>query len=403
VQEGEVVMGEIRRWTVEAKEFELVIKGGLLGVRIVEKRNNRQRFISVHRDELPWLVGAVEKAANVDTSEVFWDQSRAGYIRLITQRRANRHGRFLTIEEFDGRRRSGSVLVPEGWTGQGWARLISELRLACSSLKVGSGLRLDKSEMVTAGKKSYAEAVGETKRMEKKDPSLLKPSSDVGLLEGRAPASEGDMCERIPTSTKPMPGTTQITPGMGGHLQKPQSSSKIESAGDFRRSSVWPAVMQGVLPCNPRGSVLGVEGQGAQGKVKGPVEGAFNVKQELRGLREWLLQLRCDVDAGLKRVDVVIKKMVGNGPGQMKKKKSWIPKQKPKNVFRIKDKRLNSSGKGVDVGSGLVASSDEAGPSTGRHVVFLKPNPEVLGGVKNMGLGLNDSLAQNKGIMEGMG
>jgi hypothetical protein len=48
----------------------LSIKGGLLGVRIVEKRNNRQRVICVHKDELPWLVGAVEKAANVDTSEV---------------------------------------------------------------------------------------------------------------------------------------------------------------------------------------------------------------------------------------------------------------------------------------------------------------------------------------------
>jgi hypothetical protein len=87
-------MGEIRRWSVEAKVFEISIKGGLMGVRFVEKRNNRQRSVWVHRDEITWLVGAVEKAANVDTSEVFWDQSRAGYIRLITQRRANKHGRF---------------------------------------------------------------------------------------------------------------------------------------------------------------------------------------------------------------------------------------------------------------------------------------------------------------------
>jgi hypothetical protein len=72
-------MGETRRWSVKAKEFKIMIKGGLLGVRIVERRNNRQRSICVHRDEISWLVGAVEKAANVDTSEVFWDQSRAGY------------------------------------------------------------------------------------------------------------------------------------------------------------------------------------------------------------------------------------------------------------------------------------------------------------------------------------
>jgi hypothetical protein len=65
VQEEEVNMGEIRRWSVEAKEFEISIKGGLMGVRLVEKRNNRQRSVWVHRDEISWLVGAVEKAANV--------------------------------------------------------------------------------------------------------------------------------------------------------------------------------------------------------------------------------------------------------------------------------------------------------------------------------------------------
>jgi hypothetical protein len=196
-------MGEIRRWSVEAKEFELSIKGGLLGVRIVEKRNNRQRTICVHKDELPWLVGAVEKAANVDTSEVFWDQSRAGYIRLITQRRANRHGKFLTIEEYDGSRRSGSVLIPEGWSGQGWSRLISELNMACSFLKVGRGFRMEKPKLVTAGK-SFAEVVGDSKRVEKKVSPLLKLNTEVGQREGKAPASVGDWREKVTPSSKPM-------------------------------------------------------------------------------------------------------------------------------------------------------------------------------------------------------
>jgi hypothetical protein len=120
-------MEDARRWSVEAKEFEVSIKGGLLGVRIVETRNKKRRSIFVHRDEISWLVGALEVAAEVDTSEVFWDQSRAGYIRLTTQRCANKHGRFMFIEEYDGRRRSGTILVPEGWTGQGWARMILEL------------------------------------------------------------------------------------------------------------------------------------------------------------------------------------------------------------------------------------------------------------------------------------
>jgi hypothetical protein len=233
----------------------------------------------------------------------------------------------------------------------------------------------------------------------------------------------------IPPSTKPMPGTTKHTPGMGGDPQKPQSSSKmeqrIEGAGVFRRSSVWPSVLQGDRSCNPRGSVLGVESQGSQGKVKGRMEGAFNAKHELGGLREWLRQLRCDVDAGLERVDVVIKKLEGHGPGQMKKKKTWISKPKPKKMFRLKEKRLNSSGKGVGVGPGSVAHPDEAGPSTGRPVVYSKPNPEVagfsagrdlieglpqkpntnlqLGGEKDMGLGLSERLDRIKGNLGGLG
>jgi hypothetical protein len=125
-------------------------------VTIVERRNNKQRSIFVHKDEISWLVGALEVAADVDSLEVFWDQTRAGYIHLITQRCFNRHGRFLTIEEYDGRRRSGSILIPEGWSGQGWTRLISELRLACSFLKVGCGFREDKLAKVISGRRSFA-------------------------------------------------------------------------------------------------------------------------------------------------------------------------------------------------------------------------------------------------------
>jgi hypothetical protein len=431
VQEGEVVMGEIRRWSVEAKEFEISIKGGLLGVRIVEKRNNRQRFICVHRDELPWLVGAVEKAANVDTLEVFWDQSRAGYIRLITQRRANMHGRFLTIEEFDGSRRSGSVLIPEGWSGQGWSRLISELRLACASLKVSRGFRMDKPKLVTAGKRSLAEVVGDSKGTEKKGSSLLKPITGAVLIEGKVPASEGDRREKVLPSIKPMLEPTHTSLGSGGYLQQPQTSSgmnqEVGGAGFIRWSSVWPSEMQGDMSCNPRGSVLGDERQGTQGKVKGRMEGSFNAKQELGGLREWLRQLRSEVDAGLVRVDVVIKKMEGDGPGQIKKKKVWISKPKPKRMFRLKEKRLNSFGKGVGVGPGPMAQSDGAGPAEGNPVVYSKPilfqegegssagrgtiegmsqKPKShiqLGGEKATGLGLIEGMDRNMGNLGGLG
>jgi hypothetical protein len=51
--------------------------------------------------------------------------------------------------------------------------------------------------------------------------------------------------------------------------------------------------------------------------VKGRRETAFNAKQELGGLREWLSQLRREIDAGLVRVDVVLKKLENIGPGQV--------------------------------------------------------------------------------------
>jgi hypothetical protein len=108
-----------RRWSVESKEFEVLIKGDASGVRIVERSNKKQRSIFVQRDELAWLGESAEEVVDVETYEVFWDQSRVGYPRIIAQKRSNKHGRFLTIEEFDRRRRSGTILIPEGRFGQG--------------------------------------------------------------------------------------------------------------------------------------------------------------------------------------------------------------------------------------------------------------------------------------------
>jgi hypothetical protein len=42
-------------------------------------------------------VGAVEVVLDVESSEVFWDPSRAGFPRVLVQRRSNRHGRFIII------------------------------------------------------------------------------------------------------------------------------------------------------------------------------------------------------------------------------------------------------------------------------------------------------------------
>ena len=112
---GDGIMSGGIRWSVESKEFELLVKAGAAGVRIYERSKGKQRSIFLHKDELAWLVRTVEDVVAVKDSEVFWDQFRAGYSRIIAQRCSNRHGCFLTVEEFDGRR-CGSILLPEGFS-----------------------------------------------------------------------------------------------------------------------------------------------------------------------------------------------------------------------------------------------------------------------------------------------
>ena len=155
---------KVGQWSL--KEFEVMIKGGALGTRIIERSNKKKRSIFIQRDEIVWLVRTVEKMVDVETSEVFWDQSRAGYPWIIAQKRSNRHGRFLTVEEFVGRRRCGAILIPEGRSGQGWVHFISELKLALSSLMKERVLREDKAVKVVVGGQSYVEVLGWSKSPE---------------------------------------------------------------------------------------------------------------------------------------------------------------------------------------------------------------------------------------------
>jgi hypothetical protein len=67
-----------RRWTVESKEFEVLIKGGITRVRIVERSNNKQRSIFIKMDELAWLVGSVEVAVDVEHLRYFETSQEQG-------------------------------------------------------------------------------------------------------------------------------------------------------------------------------------------------------------------------------------------------------------------------------------------------------------------------------------
>jgi hypothetical protein len=66
-----LAMEGARCWSVEAKVFEVLIKSGDSGVRIFEKGKKKSTSIFVRRDELAWLVGALEEVAEADKSVVF--------------------------------------------------------------------------------------------------------------------------------------------------------------------------------------------------------------------------------------------------------------------------------------------------------------------------------------------
>jgi hypothetical protein len=191
-------MAKACSWYVESKELEMLIKGGNYGLRIVERSKRKQGSVFIQRDEAVWLVGAVEEAVDVETSEVFWDPSSAGFPRVLVQRRSNRHGRFIFIEEYEGNKRRGSVLIPEGRHGQGWTRLASELRIARMTLWKGRDFRERKATRVVAGR-TFAEVVGRPKPME----NVLKVASPE-MVEGSIPVKTDDGRVQLHTQTRPV-------------------------------------------------------------------------------------------------------------------------------------------------------------------------------------------------------
>jgi hypothetical protein len=90
------VMEGCRSWSVESKVFEVLIRGGGLGVRIYESSKRKKSSIFVRRDEITWLVGALEEVAEEDKSAVGFVKSRAStdyYTEVREQARTLSNGR----------------------------------------------------------------------------------------------------------------------------------------------------------------------------------------------------------------------------------------------------------------------------------------------------------------------
>ena len=65
------VMVGLWKWSVESKEFELVVKGGNTRVKFFERNSKNNGSIFLQRAEVAWLDSVMEELIAVKTSEVF--------------------------------------------------------------------------------------------------------------------------------------------------------------------------------------------------------------------------------------------------------------------------------------------------------------------------------------------
>jgi hypothetical protein len=294
------IMAEVRSWFVESKEFDMRIKGGNLGLRIVERSKHKQGTIFIHREELAWLVGAVEEVVELDSSEVFWDQARAGFPRIFAQQRYNRHGRFITIEEFDGRKCRGSILIPEGRHGQGWSRLISELRTARLALWKDRKFRESKVAKAVSGDRSYAEVVGGFKSS-----TVVEVSAPAKTLGDREKAHFQTRPASVPVSAQV---ATTIEPVVKGGYQD-GGPAKLQAL-----TTEKGAKERGLPECNSLPEPLQYPMISGMAGLEGGCESeryglSLSVREVLQDFSNCLKDIKGQVDRGLLRVEQTIQKL----------------------------------------------------------------------------------------------
>jgi hypothetical protein len=280
------VMAVSWKWKVEAKEFELVVRGGNTGVRFFERSNKINKSIFLQRAEVAWLDRIADKLVAVNTAEVFWDPSRAKYPRVMAQKCANRHGKFLLIEEFDGRRRSGSIMIPEGWRGQGWDRLKMEMSRANFSL--GAAKEKRENKKMTGGR-SYAEVVKNTQEggsvensmngRNNKQPVRIPDGPKTELMEGKQTAVMGDEKAAVDGESNDV-GAPVCSCSRAARLLVPKTLPNPENPGWEALKRRKESVEVGSTSMNPLG-----------------------VRTELQELRNLLTKMKVDVEMGIKKVE----------------------------------------------------------------------------------------------------
>jgi hypothetical protein len=130
-----------RRWcTVESKHFVMDVEGVASGLRIQEFSRGVSRSIFLNHKDSSWLLESMEELLSAKSSDAFWRRSRIGFPGIFAQRCANKHGRYLIVEDFGTGRRRGLIIVPEGRKGVGWTSFHSELSSAVKQMKVSRNM-----------------------------------------------------------------------------------------------------------------------------------------------------------------------------------------------------------------------------------------------------------------------
>jgi hypothetical protein len=240
------------------------------------------------------------------------------------------------MEEFEGRTRRGSVLIPEGRYGQGWTRLLSELKIARTTLWNGREFRESKVGEKVSDKRTFAEVVSQPKMPEKvmtggREQQQTRPAStktpENEKCDGYAqhqsrpmnmkPSKNEYLGDRALTHVQTRPeinlgkkqvqwGSSQETEVAGGHQGAVTAKTQVQSLE--KRVSAKPAkcVLHEALQ-NPAISGAAAQNGGWESERNGA--SSLHARVELQEILKCLTDIRGQVDLGLKRVELAIQFM----------------------------------------------------------------------------------------------
>uniref|UniRef100_A0A2N9F7C8 Reverse transcriptase domain-containing protein n=1 Tax=Fagus sylvatica TaxID=28930 RepID=A0A2N9F7C8_FAGSY len=121
---------EVRRkpFRIDSKLFTLGFDGGRADpYHIMENKGPIQGSIWLGRKGLHWALGELRKLKHSPSSRSgIFHFKRDGYRTLEFSCLSNRGGCFVELSEYHGGTQHGSIRIPEGRRGEGWARFVTE-------------------------------------------------------------------------------------------------------------------------------------------------------------------------------------------------------------------------------------------------------------------------------------